>query len=140
MAATEGADDAIVQCRQSETLGAHNALGTTATGAVRLSRSRAGMQVTLSEAAAQTPAGQSLQAADAISPAIVRPLIDHDDPRTVFADAGNVRTYRSAWVQVLLFKAAPTRAGWNPVLWWIPEDEDEDDDEDGPPVALPWWA
>ena len=112
--AIEGAADDIAQAVIGNT-GPHNNLGTTATGAVRLSKAAGGMRVTLSEAAKETPAGRSLRQADATAPAVARPLIDHDHELTSYRDVGGVRIYESAFAPVILFKSAPGRKGWNGV-------------------------
>ena len=112
--------------------GPHNALGTTATGALRLARVGDDLGVMLTRAAADTPAGRSLVRADATAPAVVRPLINHE--LSVWNDIDGIRFYDQAWLAVLLFKSAPTRAGWNGLEFWV---EDSEDEPAGIRAALP---
>ncbi len=118
--------------------GPHNVVASTLSG-MRLSLAATGgdLRFTIDDAAANTPAGKSLVDADALAPVVARPLIDHDDPETVYRDEGEVRIYRSAIFRTLLLKYAADRAGWLNLFWWIP-------DPDDPPapgqISLPWWA
>ena len=133
----EGAFDAVLKAVETGehvvqavigNTGPHNALGTTATGALSLAAERAALNVQLSRAAAETPAGRSLLLADANAPAVVRPLINHD--LSVFEDIGGIRFYSAAWLAVLLFKSAPNRRGWEGIEYFV-------DDPDADPVPPP---
>ena len=96
--------------------GAHNLLGDTVSGALKISRMDDGIRVLLSEAAKDTPAGRSLRASDSVAPVIVRPLVDVD--RSDFTDVDGIRYYDLAWLSALLFKSAAGRAGWSGMQWY----------------------
>ena len=90
--------------------------------------------IEIDSTAANTPAGRSLIDADAIQPAVVRPLIDHDHEQTQWEDVDGVRRYSSVFFRTLLVKAAPERRGWRNIEWWQP------DADDSKAAEIPWWA
>ncbi len=90
--------------------------------------------IEIDSTAANTPGGKSLIDSDAIAPAVIRPLIDHEHELTEWEDVGDTRVYSSAFFRTLLVKAAPERRGWRGLEWWQP---DADDQKSAPE---PWWA
>lgn len=118
--------------------GPHNVVASTVSS-MRLSFAVSGgdLNFEIDDAAANTPAGRSLSEADALAPVIARPLVDHDDPDTVWHDDGDLRVYESAMFRTILLKYAAERMGWLNLDWWIP---DPDDAPAPGPVQVPWWA
>ena len=75
-------------------------------------RDDGGLDIALTRAAADTPAGRDLADMAKAVPITVRPILDND--QSDFTDADGVRTFTKAYLRAVLIKPSDRPDGWEP--------------------------
>ena len=82
-------------------------------GSLELKKTKAGLQIEISPAALETPAGKELAAMSATVPIYSRPVFDADHPANQqFTEAGDVATYSKLRLKAILIGPTDDATGW----------------------------